>query len=275
MKQKTVNNSVEFQGICTHSGLITKVKLLPSEKDGIFFKRNDNLIEAKYNNVTETQLGTVISDNNMKVAIIEHLMAAIYACNIDNLLIEIDNIEVPILDGSSKEFIEKIKQCGIKELNSNRKFLKIKKIITYQENDKFITLNPSDDFVINMTTDFNYGKIGKQTFIWNNDKNHELFNARTFCNVKDVDYMRSIGLAKGGSLDNAMVFNENGLINEKGFRFDLEVVKHKILDCIGDLYTSGYHLLAKVDSYKTGHSVNNKLLYKLFEDKNNYEIIEL
>lgn len=277
MKQKTINNKVSFTGIGLHSGVDVNIELIPAkENTGIVFSKNNILIEALYNNVVDTKLGTTIAKNNEKVLTIEHLMASIWACDIDNLIINIDNQETPIMDGSASIFIKEIEKAGIKELKENRKFLKILKKVEAVENDKLVSIEPANSFSIDITTDYNYGKIGKENYFFDGKKEtflKEVAIARTFCQEKEIEYMRSIGLARGGSLDNAMVFNDNGIINENGFRCQNEVVKHKLLDCVGDLYTSGYNIIGKVISIKGGHTLNNFLLRKLFEDKNSFEII--
>ena len=202
-------------------------------------------------------------------------MAAVFACDLDNLIIEINGNEVPIMDGSSKLFINEINKAGIKELDYNRKFLKIKKKVKIIDNDKYIIAEPNNDFLIDLKVKYNYGKIGEQRFYWSSKSNSkELFNCRTFCNKKEIDYMKSIGLAKGGSLDNAMVFDEDGIINKDGFICENEVVKHKMLDLIGDLMTSGYYIKGKFTASKTGHLLNNKFLNMLFKDINNFIIEE-
>ena len=277
MKQKTINNKVGFTGVGLHSGVDVNIELIPAkENTGIVFSKNNILIEALYNNVVDTKLGTTIAKNNEKVLTIEHLMASIWACDIDNLIINIDNQETPIMDGSANTFIKEIEKAGIKELTENRKFLKILKKVEAVENDKLVSIEPADSFSIDITTDYNYGKIGKENYFFDGKKEtflKEIAIARTFCQEKEIEYMRSIGLARGGSLDNAMVFNDNGIINENGFRCQNEVVKHKLLDCVGDLYTSGYNIIGKVISIKGGHTLKNLLLRKLFEDKNSFEII--
>lgn len=277
MKQKTINNKISFTGIGLHSGVNVNIELSPAESNvGIVFKKNNVSIEALYNNVVDTKLGTTIAKNDEKVLTIEHLMASIWACDIDNMIINIDNQETPIMDGSSDIFIEKINNAGILELSNDKKFLKILKKVEVIEGDKLISIEPNDSFCVDITTDYNYGNIGRENYLFDGKKEtflKEISIARTFCQENEIEYMRSIGLAKGGSLDNAMVFNDNGIINANGFRCKNEVVKHKLLDCIGDLYTSGYNIIGKVKSVKGGHTLNNLLLRKIFENKDNFEIV--
>jgi UDP-3-O-[3-hydroxymyristoyl] N-acetylglucosamine deacetylase len=271
MKEQTVKDIVEFNGIGVHSGVMSRLKLLPSESGGIVFK-NDNgqTIQALFSNVVETSLGTTISNGQMTVKTIEHFMAGVFYCGLDNVVVEISSEEVPILDGSSKIFVEEIKKVGVKSLENNRKYLKILKPIEFVDGDKFLKVFPSEDFSIDVTVDFPYGNIGKQHLLWNGQE--DTFFARTFCNQKEIDYMRSVGLAKGGSLDNAMVFDDNGIINEGGLRMNNEVVNHKTLDCIGDLLTAGHYIKGRIVAEKPGHAMNNKFLRKLFEDESNYSI---
>jgi UDP-3-O-[3-hydroxymyristoyl] N-acetylglucosamine deacetylase len=274
MKARTIKRAITFKGIGLHSGDPIELRLSPRKSGGIFFKNEQNqTLEALFSNVVDTQLGTTIGGNGAVFKTIEHLMAAIYATGIDTVTIKLTGgQEIPILDGSAQRFIDKIENTGLTELKNNRKYLKILKKVEYVEEDKFIKIAPADDFSIDMTVDFLYGSIGKQHLQWKGQKS--IFPARTFCQQKEIDYMLSIGLAKGGTLDNAMVFNDTGLVNEGGFRMENEVVNHKVLDCIGDMYTSGYHILGAITANKTGHSLNNKLLKKIFEDRSNYSVIE-
>jgi UDP-3-O-[3-hydroxymyristoyl] N-acetylglucosamine deacetylase len=277
MKEKTIQNEIQFSGIGLHSGKNVNITLKGSESGGVIFKRIDKNCEIKvsHSNVIDTKLGTSIGNGTEKILTIEHLMAAIWALDIDNLIIEIDNQEVPILDGSADIFIKKIMDAKVIELDQDRKYLKILREIVVKESDKYIKISPSNTFSIDITVDFNYGNIGVQNFFFEGNKIDfikEISEARTFCNEKEVEYMRSIGLALGGSPDNAMVFDEKGLINENGFRFKNEVVKHKLLDCVGDMYVSGYNILGKIKSYKGGHTLDNELLESVFNDENNYEL---
>lgn len=280
MKQKTIKKDIIFSGIGLHSGLNVNLRLKPNfDCTGIIFKRTDkknDIIFAKYNNVVDTKLGTTISNGVNKVLTIEHLMAALWGCDIDNVIIEIDNQETLILDGSSVEFTKKIEEIGTIELEKDRHYLKIVNPIEIVDDNKYIKILPDNKFNVSITVDFNYGNIGKQTFDFNGDKNiflSEIANARTFCNVKEIDYMKSIGLARGGTLDNAIVFDEKNVINKDGLRYKDEVVRHKLLDCLGDFYTSGYNIIGKIISFKGGHTINNIALRKIFDDTNNYEII--
>lgn len=280
-KEKTIGKEITITGIGLHSGNNSTLKLKPSERGGIVFRNNNGTeVKALYNNVVDTNLGTTIglpvNDGVEKFLTIEHLMAGIWASDIDNLIVEIDNQEVPILDGSAQIFLREIEMAGIKKLETNRQYLKILKEVKVEDGDKYIKIAPASGFSIDITVEFPYGNIGKQQAFFNGKRKEfakEMVKARTFCNEKEVEYMRSIGLARGGSLENAMVFNENGLMNREGFRMENEVAKHKLLDCIGDMFTSGYNILGKITSYKGGHSMNNALLKAVFSDKDNYKIV--
>lgn len=279
--QNTIEKEIKISGIGLHSGNNVNLVLKPSEENGIIFKNsNGATVKALHNNVIDTKLGTTIglnvNDNVEKFLTIEHLMAAFWACGIDNINVEIDNQETPILDGSAIIFIQEIEKAGIRKLNSKKKYLKILKEVVVEEEDKYVKILPAGNLSVDITIDFNYGKIGKQTCYFNGNKKKfikDIAEARTFCNVKEVEYMHSIGLAKGGSEDCAMIFDDNGLINKDGFRLENEVAKHKLLDCLGDMYTSGYDIIGKIVSYKGGHTLNNLLLKKIFSDRENYKVV--
>lgn len=301
MKQKTIKNSVSFNGIGLHSGVNVNIKINPAkENTGIIFKRmnlknKNNEVKALYNSVISTGLGTTIGRSNrlqktlsnlvMKFGIIkeygvavrtvEHFMAALWACDIDNAIIEIDNKEIPIMDGSADIFIKEIKKAGIQELNENRKFLIVKKEVEIKTNDKYIRLLPYDGYKIDLKIDFNYGNIGEQSFVFNGNQNEfieEISKARTFCNIKDVEFMKKHNLALGGSEDNAMVFDDNKILNKSGFRYSCEPARHKLLDCVGDMFTSGYFMKCSIEAYKSGHTMDNQILKKLFSSTDNYTI---
>jgi len=278
--QKTIDKQITFEGIGLHSGVTVTVCLKPAEANTrIVFERVDDVngvIKALYSNVVETRLGTTIANNEkIIVSTIEHLMAALWACDIDNVIIEINNQEVPILDGSAINFVEQIEKVGVKELEEKRKILKVLKPVVYEYKDTKIVLKPYDGFKINMEVEFPYGNISfqKDSFELGKDSFKDALGfARTFCNVQEIEMMRQMNLAKGGSLDNAAVYDQNGIVNESGVRCENEVVKHKILDCIGDLFTSGYFMNCEVEAFKTGHTQNNEVLKNLFADEKNYVI---
>ena len=284
LTQKTINSPIKFSGIGLHSGKISNISLKPSEPNsGIIFKRTDlklnNLVFPNFSNVNNTVLNTTISNEyGVKVSTIEHLMGALFGLGVDNVLIEIDNQEVPILDGSAKTFIEKILMTGLKKSEAPIKIIKINKKIIYRENEKFISIEPSK---LSLDIDF---ELKYQNSIIGNQKNKiniyeddltDIFNSRTFCLYEDVEKIRKNGLAKGGSLDNAIVVKDDKVLNKDGLRNSLEFVNHKILDCVGDLYTSGYRMVASIKCSQGGHFMTNQLLKKVFENKDNFSIIEI
>ena len=284
LNQKTINNPVKFTGIGLHSGQIVNISINPSEPNtGIIFKRvdlkNNNLIFPSFANVTNTSLNTTISnDFGVKVSTIEHLMGALFGLGIDNALIEIDNEEVPILDGSAKEFIEKLIISGLKQSEVPIKIIKIKKKISFNEGERSISIEPSKlSLDINFQLKYDNAVIGNQknkVNVYEDDLN-DIFNSRTFCLYEDIEKIKKNGLAKGGSLDNAVVVKGSEILNKEKLRNSKEFVNHKILDCIGDLYTSGYRIVASVNCSQGGHYLTNQLLKKVFQNKENFSIIEI
>ena len=284
LNQKTINNPVKFTGIGLHSGQIVNISINPSEPNtGIMFKRvdlkNNNLIFPSFANVTNTSLNTTISnDFGVKVSTIEHLMGALFGLGIDNALIEIDNEEVPILDGSAKEFIEKLIISGLKQSQVPIKIIKIKKKISFNEGERSISIEPSKlSLDINFQLKYDNAVIGNQknkVNVYEDDLN-DIFNSRTFCLYEDIEKIKKNGLAKGGSLDNAVVVKGSEILNKEKLRNSKEFVNHKILDCIGDLYTSGYRIVASINCSQGGHYLTNQLLKKVFQNKENFSIIEI
>ena len=284
LTQKTIKSSVSFSGIALHSGLKVNICIKPAEPNfGIVFKRIDykqnNLVYPNFMNVTNTLLNTTIENEfGVKISTIEHLMGALFGLGIDNALIEIDNEEVPILDGSAKEFIEKIINCGFDVSEAPIKVIKINREVKYSDGNRFISIEPS---TLSLDIDF---ELKYRNQIIGNQKNKvkvfeddltDVFNSRTFCLFEDVELIRKKGLGKGGSLQNAIVVNDNEVLNPEGLRNDKEFVNHKILDCIGDLYTSGYRIIAKIRCSQGGHYLTNQLLRKVFENKENFSILEI
>ena len=284
LTQKTLKNDVSFSGIALHSGLNVNVRIRPAEANfGIVFKRIDlkskNLVYPNFMNVTNTSLNTTIENEfGAKVSTIEHLMGALFGLGIDNALIEIDNEEVPILDGSAKEFIKKIIEVGIQNTNSPIKIIKINKEIKYSEGERFILAKPSTlSLDIDFELKYKNAVIGNQrnkVKVYEDDLN-DIFNSRTYCLYEDIEIIKNKGLAKGGSLENAIVVKNNNILNPEGLRNKKEFVNHKILDCIGDLYTSGYRIVASIICSQGGHYLTNKLLRKIFENKDNFSILEI
>ena len=284
LTQKTIKNNVSFNGVALHSGLDVNICIKPAEPNfGIVFKRVDfkenNLVYPNFMNVTNTSLNTTIENEfGVKVSTIEHLMGALFGLGIDNALIEIDNEEVPILDGSAKNFIEKIISSGLVVSESPIKIIKINKEIKFTDGERFISIEPS---TLSLDIDF---ELKYKNSIIGNQKNKvkvfeddltDVYNSRTFCLFEDIELIKKNGLAKGGSLQNAIVVKDDEVLNPEGLRNDKEFVNHKILDCIGDLYTSGYRIIAKIKCSQGGHYLTNQLLRKVFENKDNFSILEI
>ena len=284
LNQKTVNSNVTFEGIGLHTGINSKITIKPSSPNsGIIFRRIDlkknNLVHPNIFNVSNAVLCTTISNEyNVKISTIEHLMAALYGLGIDNAEIDINAQEVPILDGSAKIFVDKILEVGIKNSDVPIKIIKIEKKVETIDKNKSILIEPSKisleiDFEINFKNKF----INNQRNLINvyQDDLSKVYESRTFCLYEDVENLKKAGFAKGGSLDNAIVVSDENILNESGLRNKLEFVNHKILDCMGDLYLSGYKIIAKISCSQGGHHLTNQLLRKVFSDKSNYSIIEL
>ena len=282
--QNTISETIEFKGIALHSGQESSVKIIPADENyGIIFKRIDlkknNLIKANFENVSSARLCTTIQNSsNVSVSTIEHLLAALYLVGIDNALIEINASEVPIMDGSSKEFVESILKIGTKKQKAKRKYLKILKKFDFKESERFISIEPNEES-LNVDFELVYSNkiIGNQRNKINfSDK--DLFNvytSRTFCLYEDVEQIKKIGLAKGGSLDNAIVVKDNEIMNPAGLRNSKEFVNHKILDLVGDFLLSGYRILGSVTCTQGGHNLSNMFLRSLLKNKSNYSIIEI
>ena len=280
--QQTIKNEILLTGIGLHSGKQVELKLKPAEIDnGIKFIRTDkiknNVINAVWSNVTETVLSTTISNKGgLKISTIEHLMSALSGLHIDNLNIYINAPEVPIMDGSSRPFVDVIEDTGIKVQSKKRKILNVKKVIEVKNNDSSVKIIPNKQFSIDFEIDFPSQLVSKQSCqlqLINGNYKADIAAARTFGFEKDVEHLRSNGLALGGSLDNAVVVGERKILNKDGLRYNDEFVRHKILDSIGDLYLAGSPIKGYFYGNKSGHYLNNQLLRKLFSDKSNYEYI--
>ena len=284
LTQKTIKKDVEFNGIALHTGIEVNLKIKPAAPNfGILFKRIDlkdnNLVYPNFINVSNTSLNTTIENEfGVKVSTIEHLMGALFGLGIDNALIEIDNSEVPILDGSAKEFIEKILSVGLEISDVPIKIIKINKIIEFSDGERYISIKPS---TLSLDIDF---ELKYQNKIIGNQRNKvkvydddlsNVYNSRTFCLFEDIEFIKKSGLAKGGSLENAVVVNDEKILNPGGLRNEKEFVNHKILDCIGDLYTSGYRIVASIQCSQGGHYLTNQLLRKVFKNNENFSILEI
>ena len=284
LNQKTINQNITFNGVGLHSGLAVTMTVKPAAPNtGIIFKRIDlkenNIVVPNIFNVSSAIFCTTISnDHGVSISTIEHLMGALYGLGIDNALIEIDNQEVPILDGSAKLFVEAISKIGIKNSDAPIKIVKILKKIEFVDENKSITIEPSKisldiDFELKYKNEF----IGTQQNLVNvfqSDLN-DIYNSRTFCLFDDIEKLKEMGLAKGGSLDNAIVVKDNKVLNQDGLRNQKEFVNHKILDCMGDLYLAGYKIIGKIICSQGGHKLTNQLLRKVFENDENFSLIEI
>ena len=284
LTQKTIKKNVSFSGVALHSGVNVNVIIKPADPNfGIVFKRIDlksnNLVYPNFANVSNTSLNTTVENEfGVKVSTIEHLMGALFGLGIDNALIEIDNEEVPILDGSAKVFIEKIISAGVVVSNSPIKIIKINKEITFSDGERYITIKPSTlSLEIDFELKYENQVIGNQRNKYKiyEDDLSDVYNSRTYCLFEDIEKIKRNGLAKGGSLENAVVVNDKEILNPEGLRNEKEFVNHKILDCIGDLYTSGYRIVASVICSQGGHYLTNQLLRKVFQNKENFSILEI
>tara|TARA_B100001250_G_scaffold367085_1_gene348892 strand:+ start:540 stop:1460 length:921 start_codon:yes stop_codon:yes gene_type:complete len=284
LNQKTILKPIIFRGVGLHSGKEVEMKILPSEPNtGIVFKRVDlksnNLVIPNIFNVSNATLCTTITNKyGAKVSTIEHLMAAMYGLGIDNATIEINSEEVPILDGSAKKFVESFLSTGFTNSNFPIKIIKIEKEVIVKEGEKTISINKSKvSLDIDFEIKYNNQVISNQRNIVSvyQDDLSEVYNSRTFCLYEDIENLKRNGFGKGGSLDNAVVVDDQKVLNEGGLRNELEFVNHKILDCMGDLYLAGYKIIGHVICSQGGHSLTNKLLRKVFEDKANFSIFEL
>jgi len=283
MNQKTLKSKISFKGLTLHAGTISSINLIPAQDNfGIVFSRTDvkskNKIPANISFVKSSKLCTTIGNNQISISTIEHLMAAIAGYEIDNLLIEVQGEEIPILDGSSKEFALAISETGFSHQLSNKKYLIIDSTVSVKDGSKFIFVEPNNEnnLVINYTINFNDNFIKKQSkkIIFDQKGFNEIYDSRTFCLKKDLEKIFKMGLARGGSLDNAIVVSNDKILNQEGLRYQDEFVRHKILDCFGDLYLCGLSIIGKVNCYQGGHELTHKLLSKLIKKKIGWRVIE-
>ena len=284
LNQKTINENISFKGVGLHSGLEAILTIKPAEPNtGIIFKRIDikenNIVIPNIFNVSSAVFCTTISnDYNVSVSTIEHLMGALYGMGIDNALIEINNQEVPILDGSAKMFVEAISNIGIRNSETPIKVIKIEKKIEFTDGKKVITIEPSKiSLDIDFELKYENELIGVQrnlVKVYESDLT-DVYNSRTFCLFEDVKKLKEMGLAKGGSLQNAIVVKDKKILNEEGLRNKKEFVNHKILDCMGDLYLTGYKIIGKIVCTQGGHKLTNQLLRKVFQNKENFSLLEI
>ena len=281
-KQKTLKNIIFFEGIGLHTGKSSKVKIFPAKEDmGIRFIRTDisknNEIQAKWSNVSSTKLCTTISNRfDISISTIEHLMSALSGMHIDNAKIEVYGSEIPIMDGSSVQFVKLIEEAGIINQNKNRKQIKVLKKVKVEDKDCSISISPSEQFSVDFEIDFPSKVINKQSCnlkMINGNYKEDISKARTFGFEHEVDMLRDAGFARGGNLSNAIVVSENTILNKEGLRYKDEFVRHKILDSIGDLYLAGNPVVGYLTGKKSGHKLNNLLLKKLLANSSNWKYI--
>lgn len=281
MKQTTIAKPVNLVGIGLHKGVPVRLKLEPLEADrGIEFFRSDvNVcIPLKPENVVDTKMATVIGKDGYFISTIEHMLSAVYAYGIDNLRIVVDADEVPVMDGSSASFCILLDEAGLVELDSPKKIMRIKKEVVVRDGDKYVKLTPSNDMNYDFTIKFNHPVIDKQSFTLNFTKEEykkQISKARTFGFLHEVQYLRSKGLALGGSLENAIVLDDKKVLNKEGLRFPDEFVRHKILDAIGDMSLLGLNFIGDYEAFAGSHDLNHKLTLALLKDTENYEVVEL
>tara|TARA_B100001121_G_C18684957_1_gene620278 strand:- start:1178 stop:2098 length:921 start_codon:yes stop_codon:yes gene_type:complete len=277
--QKTLMEKIELKGIGLHNGKEVNLVIIPSKVNtGIVFKRvdlsNNNLINANFNNVVEPILCTKLkNENGASISTVEHLMAAFYGEGIDNALVEVDAPEIPIMDGSAVDFVDAIRSVGTKEQNQAKKYIKVLKKVEVTEGKKFISIEPlNKDLIIDFEIIFNNPLIRtrRKEFKMSDDDLSPIYNSRTFCLYEDIDNIKRMGLAKGGSLDNAIVVQGDKILNENGLRNRHEFVYHKILDCLGDIMLSGNRIFGHIKTSQGGHALTNKLLKKFFSEKANW-----
>jgi len=284
LTQKTINKKFSISGIGVHTGAKVNMSVFPAPANtGIIFKRidlfNNNIVIPNFNNVVDATLCTTIAnENGVKVSTIEHLMGAFYGLGIDNAIVELDSQEVPIVDGSAKKFVDLILDAGLKNFDDPIKLIKIESKVDLNEGSKSIEIDKSNvtseiDFEIKYNNSIIQTQRNKVSLF--EDDLGDIYSSRTFCLYEDLKKLEKLGLGKGGSLDNAIVVKDNSILNKEGLRNKLEFVNHKILDCMGDLYLSGYRIIGSLKCSQGGHNLTNKLLKKLFNNKNNYSLIEI
>ena len=284
LNQKTINKDITFKGVGLHSGLEVTLILKPAvPNSGIIFKRTDlkknNIIIPNIFNVSSAVFCTTISnEDGVSVSTLEHLMGALFGLGVDNVLIEIDNYEVPILDGSAKIFVEEILKVGIKTSSVPIKVIKIEKKIEFIDGNKKISIEPSKvSLDIDFELKYENALIGEQRNLIKVYESNlsDIYNSRTFCLYEDIEKLKEMGLAKGGNLENAIVVKDDKILNEGGLRNEKEFVNHKILDCMGDLYLTGYKIIGKIVCSQGGHKLTNQLLREVFENDENFSLIEI
>ena len=284
MKQRTLKESVKVTGVGLHSGNKVTLHLRPAAANtGIIYCRTDLnppvVFKADAMAVRDTMLCTcLVNDAGVRISTVEHLNAALAGLGIDNIIIEVNAPEIPIMDGSASPFVYLLLDAGIEEQEAAKKFIRVKRKIRVEEGDKWAELSPYNGFRLDFTIDFNHPAINKKVSGYRLDFSaqnfvHQISRARTFAFMKDIEYLQSQGLALGGSLDNAIVLDNYRVLNEDGLRFKDELVRHKMLDAIGDLFMCGYNIIGDFKAYKSGHGLNNKLLRALLENQQAWEFV--
>lgn len=271
-RQTTINRIFRLSGIGLHSGQPVNLEFLPRREQGIVFVLDGVHIPARYDHVADTRLSTLIARDGKGVSTIEHLMAAFYYAGVTNCLVYIDGPEVPILDGSAWEFYQGMWKAGVYEFAEENVYLKLLRPVEVRSGDAFVRIRPLNTLDITMTIEFRQPVGLQRRRVSDVENAFSILNSRTFTLQEEIEAIKKMGLAKGGSLDNAVVVGEDEVLNPQGLRYRKELVNHKILDLIGDLYTSGYRILGKVEAHKTGHHLNNLLLKELFSDPENYQV---
>ena len=281
-KQKTLKKSMSFSGVGLHTGKKVSMTLSPAPPEtGFVFRQRKNdrviIIEANYKNVKSTKLCTLLSDSSgNSISTVEHILSALYGLELDNIYIDLDSSEIPVCDGSSLEFVNKLKKNEFAEQNSYKKFIKIKKNIEVFDGKKVARVSPFDNTLITTEIEYNHKLIGKQSIslMLNPDiYSSQICSARTFGFLKDVENLRKAGFALGGSLENAIVLDDERVLNENGLRFSDEFVRHKVLDFLGDISLAGYKILGSFFSSQTGHNLNYRLIKKIFDSPDSWELV--
>jgi UDP-3-O-[3-hydroxymyristoyl] N-acetylglucosamine deacetylase len=271
-RQTTINRIFKLSGIGLHTGKQVNMEFLPRREFGIAFCIGGTLIPARYDMVADTRLSTQIGSDGKSVSTIEHLMAAFYYSGITNCLVYIDGPEIPIMDGSAWEFYHEMWRAGAYEFPEAGVYLKVLKPVEVRNNDSWIRVKPLNTLDITMSIDFR-PPVGKQKKrVMDVENAISIVNSRTFGFLEELEAIQKVGLAKGASLENAIAIGEDDIVNPDGLRYGKELVNHKILDLIGDIYTSGYRILGKIEANKTGHYLNNLLLKEIFSSPDNYAI---
>ncbi|WP_224368283.1 UDP-3-O-acyl-N-acetylglucosamine deacetylase [Hyalangium versicolor] len=280
--QRTISEPVSCQGVGLHSGVSVNLRLWPAPADhGIVFVRTDTprqvSIPALSEYVVDTSLATTLGKDGVKIGTVEHLLSALAGLGIDNVRVELDGPEVPVMDGSADHFVQMVTGAGVRELEKRRSYLVIKKPVTVTEGDKEATISPARRFRISCTIDFKHPLISSQSFELEMSErcfSGEIARARTFGFLRDVERMKKLGLGRGGSLDNAIVVDESSILNPDGLRFPDEFVRHKILDAVGDVSLFGRPVIGHLNAFKTGHALNHKLVQKVLSDPSSYELVQ-